>query len=175
MPQHVGAPSTGIMSAGGNWQLVPDDITSFVVIEVLAVSETSGEVVVVEGATVDLVELGAPAPAGDDYVPVRTTTSERVEDDGSVVQVTIADKLTFADIHLATVTTERHGLARFAILPDDAGGLMSVTTKQISAGPAFTVRHDALARGDAPDLALTVTLGDGYRPFERRPIAVNLA
>jgi hypothetical protein len=170
------AATTGSMSAGGDWYLAPDEATTFVCLQVLAMDETTGVVSIAEGVTVDLLELGAPAPAGDDYVPVEPNTGEYIEADGSVSVITTKDKLTFGDMLLATTTTERHGLARFAVVPDLAGGLMDVTTKRTSpGGQTFTTHSEAPALGDAPDLAVTITLADGFQPIVRQPIAVNLA
>jgi hypothetical protein len=172
----VGSPSTGILHVGGTFGLVPDEVSTFVATQVLAVSEKTGEVTVVEGATVELSELGAPAPAGDDYVPPRDFTGTRTEVDGTAVQVSGTYAGTFADVLLAGVASERHGLARFAVLLDDLGGLVDVTEKRTTPGGAtFTIRRKEFARGDAPDLAVTVTLPDGYQPIVRQPIAVNLA
>jgi hypothetical protein len=170
------AASTGSVSAAGAWYLAPDEATTFVVVQVLSMNETTGEVSIAEDVTVDLLELGAPAPAGDDYVPVSTNTGERVEGDGTVVTITQTDAFTFGDVLLATTTTERHGLARFAVQPDLVGGMMDVTTKRTTpAGQAFTIHSREPTPGDAPDLAVTITLSDGFQPIIRQPIAVNLA
>jgi hypothetical protein len=172
----VGLPSTGVMKLGGTFALVPDEASTFVVTQVLAVSEKTGEVTVVDGARVELSELGAPPPPGDDYVPPQDFTGQRTEDDGTIVQISTRYQGTFGDVMLATASSERHGLARFAVPLDDAGGLVDVTIKRTSpAGPAFTIHRQELVTGDAPDLAVTVTLGDGYQPVVRQPIAVNLA
>ena len=172
----AGPPSTGIMRLGGTFALAPDEASTFVVAQVLAVGEQTGEVTVVEGARVELSELGAPPPPGDDYVPPQDFTGQLTEDDGTIVEISTRYQGTFGDLLLGAAGSERHGLARFAVPLDDAGGLVDVTIKRTSpAGPAFTIHRQELALGDAPDLAVTVTLGDGYQPVVRQPIAVNLA
>jgi hypothetical protein len=171
----VGWASSGILALGGTFWLAPDEASTFVATRILSVSETTGEVTIVEGARVDLAELGAPPPAGDDYVVPDDFTGGHVEDDGTIVEIRTKYDHTLADQMLATATSERHGLARFAVQLDDAGGVIDVTTKRTTpAGPAFTTHSSEIARGDAPDLAVSVTLADGYRPVERKPIATNL-
>jgi len=75
----VGPPSTGISNALGAWYLAPDEISTFVVAQILQLHDASGEVTVVEGVTVDIVELDSPAPAGDDFVPPAAGSSELQE------------------------------------------------------------------------------------------------
>ena len=172
----VGSPSTGILDFGGTFGLVPDDVSTFVTTQILAVSEKTGEVTVVEGAGVEPSELGVPAPAGDDYIRPPDFTGTRTESDGTTVQITTKYAGTFADVLLAGAANERHGLARFVALLDDIGGLVDVTEKRTTPGGAtFTVQRKEFARDDAPDLAVTVTLPDGYQPIVRQPFAVNLA
>jgi hypothetical protein len=172
----AGAPTTGIMHLFGTFGLVPDEASTFVATQVLAVSEETGEVTVVEGATVELSELGLPPPPGDDYVPPADFISQRTEDDGTIVRISTSYRGTSADVPLGAASSERHGLTRFAVQLDDSGGLIDVTVTRISpSGPAFTIHDQQLAPGDAPDLAVTVTLGDGYQPLVREPIAINLA
>lgn len=171
----VGLPTTGVMHLSGTFGLAPDEISTFVVTQVLAVDQESGEVRVVENATVALTELGAPPPAGDDYVPPDDFTGERTEDDGTVVQVTGTYQGDFADASVGTDASERHGLARFAVPLDDVGGSFSLAEKHISpAGQIFTTHRVELTHGDAPDLAATVTLTDGFVPIDRQLIALNL-
>jgi hypothetical protein len=170
-----GRPSTGSMQLTGSFWLAPDELSTFVATQVLAVSERTGEVNVVDGATVELSELGLPAPVGDDYVPPKDRTGEYVEADGTLVRISTQYAGTLADQVLATATSERHGLARFAVALDDIGGLVNTTiTRTSPAGPAFTIHRVDPATGDAPDLAVTVTLKDGYQPLVRQPIVTNL-
>jgi hypothetical protein len=171
----VGFLSVGGVDLFGTFSLAPDEISTFVTTQVLAVSETTGEVTVVESARVELSELGLPAPAGDDYVPPRDSTGEREEADGTRVKITRRGR-TFPDVVLAADTSERHGLARFAVLLDDVGGLVNVTEQRITPGGAtFTIRSQEVVRGDAPDLAANVAGPDGTLWITRKPIKVNLA
>jgi hypothetical protein len=172
----AGPPSTGIMHLDGTFALVPDEVSTFVVAQILAVGEKTGEVTVVEGARVELSELGVPAPPGDDYVPPPDFTGQRTEDDGTIVKISTRYRGSFGDVPLGAADSERHGLARFAVPLDDEGGLVDVTVTRTSpSGQTFTIHRQDVALGDAPDLSVTVTLGDGYQSLTREPIAVNLA
>jgi hypothetical protein len=135
--RYVGPPSTGISNALGAWYLAPDEISTFVVAQVLQLQEATGEVTVVAGVTVNL------GPTDDHQV--------------------------------ATAVTERHGLALITTVLDDVGGELDIArTRYGPGGPGFTTHSIEGAHGDNPDLALTVTLKDGFQPVRRRPIAFNL-
>ena len=171
----VGRPSTGVLNAFGNWYLAPDLVSTFVVSQVLQLDEPSGEVRIVEGAQVELLELGLPAPQGDDYVIPPDFTGERTEDDGTVTRVQGSYRQTYSDQAVASGTTERHGLTHFAAALDDIGGVRDITeTRYSPGGGGFTTRRQEMIGGDAPDLGVTVRLSDGYEPILRRQIALNL-
>jgi hypothetical protein len=143
--------------------------------QVLQLQEATGQVTVVEGVTVDLVELDSPAPAGDDFVAPPDGSSELQEPDGTTVRATWSYLGPTDDHQVATAVTERHGLALVTTVLDDVGGALDVVrTRYGPGGPGFTTRSVEGAHGDNPDLALTVTLKDGFLPVRRRPIALNL-
>jgi hypothetical protein len=171
----VGRPSTGIANALGSWYLAPDEVSTFVVAQILQLHESSGEVTVVKDVTVDLVELDSPAPAGDDFVPPPDGSSELQYPDGTIIKASWSYRGPTDDHQVATAVTERHGLAQLIAVLDEVGGKLDMTrTRYGPGGPGFTTHSIEDAYGDQPDLALTVTLADGFQPVRRRPIALNL-
>ena len=169
------ATRAGHLDASGALHLVPDDVSSFVYVQVVRLAGPSGKVVPVSGARVELLELGSPQPVGDDFV---------VPEDWSVTKTVRWRETTRSmdyraqpDIVLTSASTERHGLAQLATGPLSRTAYLSTFVETVVDTRDSEVisqrrEHDSHG-GDAPDLALRITLPDGSKPIERQLISLN--
>ena len=171
----AGGDRAGHLDASGALHLVPDDVNAFVYVQVVRLEGPSGKVVPVSGARVELLELGSPQPVGDDFV---------VPEDWSVTKTVRWRETTRSmdyraqpDIVLTGASTERHGLAQLATGPLSRTGYLSTFVETVVDTRDSEVisqrwEHDSHG-GDAPDLALRITLPDGSKPIERQLISLN--
>jgi hypothetical protein len=174
----------GRLLANGVFSLVPDVVSTFVYIRVVEQVGVGGPfggppglrvTRPVEDARVDLLELDDPAPAGDDVDIPPTDFSQ--ETFGKFIEVTTTrEYVPRRDQVLGTATTDSTGLARFAVSPNRLAGVhtTTVTRENLRTGKTtHRVTHDVVA-GDAPDLAVKVTMPNGRVALERRLLSLNL-
>ena len=166
----------GTLFANGLAQVVPDTEHMFVYVRVLATSPVplagSGPVA---DATVHLIELDRPAPAGDDTVIPAEGESEHM-----IGRLIITETRTYqprADEALGTAKTDATGLARFAVKPNRVGGQFIRTQTKTD---AFT--HEVISTSTQrktiveprPDLAVTIVNKAGTALVARKLIALNV-
>lgn len=172
---HQVATTPGLVHGSGSFSLVPDDVLVFVYLQVVQLDPSTGVVTELEGVHVDLLELDQPAPPGDDFQPPPNISDTFIR---KHTRVRYTERYTpLPDSVLGSATTERHGLARFAIQPNDVAGLV-VTTEVDTDIETQEVEFESLEvepiGPDMPDLAVTITLTDGTRPVVRELITLNL-
>lgn len=163
------------MHGSGSFALVPDEALLFVYVQVVALDTSTGIVTEQEGARADLLELDRPAPAGDDFQPPPNVTQTFVV---KRTRVRYTERYTpLPDSVLGRAITERHGLARFAVQPNDFAGLLETTETRSDVETGIieqSLTQTEPVRTDSPDLAVTITLPDGTQPVVRQLIALNL-
>jgi hypothetical protein len=172
---HQVATTPGLVHGSGSFSLVHDDALVFVYLQVVQLDPSTGIVTELEGVRVDLLELDQPAPPGDDFQPPPNVSDTFIR---KHTRVRHTERYTpLPDSVLGSAITERHGLARFAIQPNDTAGVVETTDvdSDVETGEVEfeSLSYEAVGP-DMPDLAVTITLRDGTQPVVRQLIALNL-
>jgi hypothetical protein len=156
--------------ADGLGGLVSDILHAFVHLRLVSAADNSP----LNGATVELLELDSPAPAGDDVQIPETGETERF-----TKKFIISESRTYAplpDQSLGTGVTDKTGFVRFVSpLRSVAGTFTSITsTEDIQTGKLLsTTTRTNLIEEDEPDFAINVTAADGTVLANRMLIALN--
>jgi hypothetical protein len=159
----------GSLIAEGKAGLVPDILHAFVCLRLVSNDGTP-----LDGATVELLELDSPAPAGDDVQIPETGETERF-----TKKFIIDESRTYQplpDQSLGTRVTDKTGFVRFVSpLRSVAGIFTDITTKEdIQTGKLLsTTTRTELIEEDEPDFAINVTAANGTVLASRMLIALN--
>jgi hypothetical protein len=156
----------GTLFVDASASLVPDTQRNFIYLKIVQGVPVQFAAPLA-GATVELLELDSPAPAGDD-VPVKAIPRP-------------GHKLTFkpsADQFLGRQVTDAGGVVRFAVMVNSIGGTETETqtTEDPRTGKLVTKvtgRADVLER--MPDFGVNIKGPDGAVLAARRLIALNVA
>lgn len=169
---HVSA-SPGRLAADGKASLVPDTLRAFVYLR-LVTSPMPQLKIPVAGATVELLELDSPAPAGDDVVIPQVGETDTI-----TPKFIISDSRTYQpmqDQSLGTRVTDETGFVRFVAPLRSVGGIFTeVKTKEdVQTGKVIsTETHTQLVPEAKPDFAISVTDAGGHVMAKRLLIAKN--
>jgi hypothetical protein len=159
----------GSVIAEGIAGLVPDILHAFVHLRLVGSDGAP-----LDGATVELLELDSPAPAGDDVEIPETGEFERITKKFIVDESRTYQPL--ADQSLGTRVTDKTGFVRFVSpLRSIAGILTDITTKEdIQTGKLLsTTTRTELVQEAKPDFAVNVTGADGTVLATRMLVALN--
>jgi hypothetical protein len=159
----------GSLIADGKAGLVPDILHAFACLRLIA-----GDSTPLDGATVELLELDSPAPAGDDVQIPETAETERFTRKFIIDESTTYQPL--PDQSLGTGVTDKTGFVRFVPpLRSVAGILTDITSKEdVQTGKSLsTTTSTELIEEAEPDFAISVTAADGTVLTRRMLIALN--
>jgi hypothetical protein len=163
----------GTLRADGTAGLVPDAIHAFVCLR-LVTGLAPAALTPVSGATVELLELNSPAPAGDDVEIPATGDTERITKKFIIDESRSYEPL--PDQSLGTRITDDSGFVRFVSRMRAAAGILTdiTTTESIVSGRPISTRVKTdLIDEPSPDFAITVTTQDGTVLARRMLIALN--
>jgi hypothetical protein len=165
--------SPGTLTADGVASVIPDTLRAFVYLRlVTGVAPRFGVPLV--GATVELLELDSPAPAGDDVVIPETGETDRFTDKFEISEVKTYQAL--PDRSLGSAVTDQSGFVRFASPLRSVGGIFTDVTTRTDIQTGTVISSESRTKEvteTKPDFAITVTDGDGIVLARRLLIARN--
>ena len=159
--------------ADGQVGLVPDTIRAFVCLR-LVTGLSPGATTPLGGATVELLELDSPAPAGDDVEIPETGETERFTKKFIIDEARSYQPL--PDQSLGTRITDKTGFVRFVSRIRSTAGIFTdiTTTEVIVTGKLLSTRtRTDLIEEAKPDFAINVIAADGTVLAKRLLIALN--
>ena len=167
------AVSPGSLTADGVASLVPDVTRAFVYLR-LVTGNLPEMKTPLAGATVELLELDLPAPAGDDVVIPETGETETFTEKLDIDIVKSYQPL--PDQSLGSGITDKVGYVRIVSPMRTAAGIFTTTTttEDVLTGKVLSTNtQHRLIQETKPDFAINVTAADGTVMAQRMPIALN--
>lgn len=161
------------LTAEGQAGLVPDTIHAFVCLR-LVTGLSPEDLTPLSDASVELLELNSPAPAGDDVEIPDTGETERITKKFIIDESRSYQPL--PDQSLGTRVTDGSGFVRFVFRMKAAAGILTeiTTTEDRVTGRVISTRTQTeFIEESNPDFAINVTAKDGTVLAKRMLIALN--